>query len=117
MPRCKEPPRKVTIGTLMYAMWVDYPGVDARLEELSRFIDQMAHVIVRNILDDVTDPFQARAGELLFREQTATNEDGAILMGDTEVIEMLAASGGMGNLGRLVSEGGVKPKQVDLDVL
>ena len=42
MPRCKEPPRKVTIGTLMSAMWVDYPGVDARLEELSRFIDQMA---------------------------------------------------------------------------
>ena len=81
------------------------------------FLDQMVHVIVRNILDDVTDPFQARAGELLFRQQTATVEDGAILMGDTEVIEMLAASGGMGNLGRLVSEGGIKPKQVDLDVL
>ena len=81
------------------------------------FLDQMAHVIVRNILDGVSDPFRARAAELLFREQTATVEDGAILMGDTEVIEMLAASGGMGNLGRLVSESGVKPKQVELDVL
>ena len=81
------------------------------------FIDQMVHVIVRNILDDVTDPFQARAGELLFREQTAIVEGGAILMGDTEIIEMLVASGGMGNLGRLVAEGGVKPKQMDLDVL
>ncbi|MBT3306226.1 MAG: hypothetical protein HN377_07045 [Alphaproteobacteria bacterium] len=81
------------------------------------FIDHMAHAIVRNVLDDVTDPFQARAGELLFREQSATNEDGAILLGDTEVIGMLAASGGMGNLGRLVSEGGIKPKQVELDVL
>jgi hypothetical protein len=81
------------------------------------FVDHMAHVIVRNILDDVTDPFQARAAELLFREQTATNENGAILMGDTEVIEMLAASGGMGNLGRLVNDGGIVPKQVELDVL
>ena len=88
---------------------------DVTLPEM--FIDQMVHVIVRNILDVVTDPFQARAAELLFRQQTATVEDGAILMGDTEVIEMLAASGGMGNLGRLVTEGGVKPKQVDLDVL
>jgi len=88
---------------------------DVTLPEM--FIDQMVHVIVRNILDVVTDPFQARAAELLFRQQTATVEDGAILMGDTEVIEMLAANGGMGNLGRLVTEGGVKPKQVDLDVL
>ncbi|NQV84302.1 MAG: hypothetical protein HQ494_10830 [Rhodospirillales bacterium] len=83
----------------------------------SLFIDHMAHAIVRNILGDVTDPFQARAAELLFREQTATNEDGAILLGDTEIIGMLAASGGMGNLGRLVSEGGIKPKQVEMDVL
>jgi hypothetical protein len=81
------------------------------------FVDQMAHVIVRNILDDVTDPFQARAGELLFREQSATIEQGAILLGDTETVEMLAATGGMGSLGKLVVAGGVKPKQVDLDVL
>ena len=88
---------------------------DVAIPEL--FIDQMVHVIVRNILEEVTDPFQARASELLFRQQTVSNEDGAFLLGDTEVIEMLATSGGMGNLGRLVSEGGVKPKQVDLDVL
>lgn len=88
---------------------------DVTLPEL--FINQIVHVIVRNILEDVTDPFLARASELLFRQQTVSNEDGAILLGDTEVIEMLATTGGMGNLGRLVSDGGVKPKQVDLDVL
>ena len=88
---------------------------DVALPEL--FIDQMVHVILRNILTDVTDPFQARASELLFRQQTVSNDDGTFLLGDTEVIEMLAASGGMGSLGRLVSEGGVKLKQVDLDVL
>ena len=81
------------------------------------FVNQMAHVIVRNILDEATDPFQARAGELLFREQNATIEQGAILLGDTETVEMLATTGGMGQLGKLVVEGGVKPRQVDLDVL
>ncbi len=81
------------------------------------FVDQMAHVIVRNILDGAVDPFQARAGELLFREQTATLEQGAILLGDSETIGMLATTAGMGSLGRLVVESGVKARRVDLDVL
>jgi len=81
------------------------------------FLDQMVHVIVRNILDDVTDPFRARAGELLFREQNATRQEGAVLLGDTETVEMLATTAGMGSLGKLVVDGGGKPKQIDLDVL
>jgi hypothetical protein len=81
------------------------------------FIDQMTHVIVRNILEGVVDPFQARAGELLFREQLATLEQGAILLGDAETVGMLAATAGMGSLGKLVVESGVKARRVDLDVL
>ena len=64
------------------------------------FVDQMAHVIVRNILDGVTDPFRARAAEILFRQQNAPIEDGAILLGDSGTIEMLAATRGMGSLGK-----------------
>ncbi|HEX9703420.1 MAG TPA: DUF6352 family protein [Rhodospirillales bacterium] len=81
------------------------------------FIDHMANVIVRNVLDGTADPFQARAGELLFREQNATVEEGAILLGDSETIGMLAATGGMGSLGKLVVESGVKARRVELDVL
>jgi predicted amidohydrolase len=36
------PPRKVVIGTMMYAMWEEYPGLDARLATLSGFVDRMA---------------------------------------------------------------------------
>ncbi len=81
------------------------------------FLDQMAHVIVRNILDGTDDPFRARAGELLFRSQTVTTQDGAVLCGDAETVEMLSATAGMGNIGKLLVEGGVKPKSVDLDVM
>ena len=81
------------------------------------FIDQMAHVIVRNLLDGTEYPLRARAGELLFREQTATIREGAVLLADAETVAMYAASGGMGNLGRLVVEAGTKPKQVELDIL
>ena len=39
----REPgPRKVIVGTLMYNMFHDYPGLEQRLGELGRFIDQMA---------------------------------------------------------------------------
>ncbi len=107
--------RLLAAGTVEACYLGLFQGGDVTLPGL--FIDQMAHVIVRNILDDVTDPFQARAGELLFREQTATAGEGGILLGDTEIIEMLATTAGMGSLGQLVSESGIKPKQVDLDVL
>jgi predicted amidohydrolase len=35
-------PRKVVIGTAMYAMWGEYPGVERRLEALGEIIDEMA---------------------------------------------------------------------------
>jgi len=36
------PPRKVVVGTLMYAMWTEYPGLENRLKALGAFIDEMA---------------------------------------------------------------------------
>jgi predicted amidohydrolase len=36
-------PRKVVVGTAMYAMWGEYPGVEKRLEALGQIIDEMAH--------------------------------------------------------------------------
>jgi predicted amidohydrolase len=37
-----SPPRKVIVGSLMYAMYRDYPGLEKRLQTLSAFIDDMA---------------------------------------------------------------------------
>ena len=81
------------------------------------FIDQMAHVVARRIIDGTDDPFRARAAELLFREQTVTLKDGAILLGDAETVEMLATTAGMGSLGKLVVGSGAAARQVDMDVL
>ena len=79
------------------------------------FLDQMVHVILRNILDGTSHPLQARAAELFFREQTAMIQDGAILLGDTDTVDMLSAP--YGDLGRLVAEAGTPLKQVEMDVL
>jgi len=81
------------------------------------FLDQMTQVITRAVLDGTDDPFRARAAELFYREQTVTIHEGAILSGDFETVEMLANTGGMGSIGELLVDGGIKPRQVDLDVM
>ena len=35
-------PRKIVVGTSMYNMWHEYPGLEARLNRLAGFVDQMA---------------------------------------------------------------------------
>lgn len=81
------------------------------------FIDQLAHVLARHVLAGSADGIKARAGELLYRAQTVTIEDGQILAADQETVEMHAATGGFGSLGRLVVEALTKPRTVELDIL
>lgn len=81
------------------------------------FIDQLAHVILRNILDGCGDPLRLRAAELFFREQKATVRDGHVLAADLEVVEMHAAGTQYGNLGRLIVEAQGSLGKVELDVL
>lgn len=81
------------------------------------FIDQMAHALTRNVLDGVANPMQARAGELFFRSQRTTIEDGAIMMADEDTVEMYSQTGGFGDLGRLLMEGQTAMREVTLDVL
>jgi len=109
------------LGRLIGAGTVEacYAGIfrEDRVTVAPLFLDQMVHVIVRSILDGATDPMLVRAGETLFRPQTVTIHEGAILMADTETVEMYATTGGFGELGRLIVEGGAQLRRIDLDVL
>ncbi len=51
------------------------------------FVGQLAHVILRNVLDGETDPIVLRAGELMFRSQRLTREQGGILLADEELVD------------------------------
>lgn len=81
------------------------------------FVDQLAHVLSRHVLNGCTDPLRIRAGELLFREQAVTINDGFIMAGDAETVETHASSGGFGDLGRLISQAQTPLRTLDLDVL
>jgi hypothetical protein len=81
------------------------------------FVDQLAHVILRNLLDGSDDALRLRAAEVFFREQKATIQDGHVLLADQETVEMHASGNRYGSIGRLIVEAQGDLAKVDLDVL
>jgi len=81
------------------------------------FVDQLAHVILRNVLDGTDDALRLRAGELFFREQKATIKDGHVLLADLETVEMHASGHRYGSVGRLIVEAQGELGAANLDVL
>jgi hypothetical protein len=92
-----------------------FSGGDVAVPPL--FIDQLAQIIVRNILEGCEDALEPRAAELFFREQRASTDDGAVMLADLETVEMHATGGSLGSLGRLIVESQAPLARVDLDVL
>ena len=88
---------------------------DARVPAL--FLDQMVHLIVHNILAEAKDPIRLRAGEIFFREQNVSTDEGRIMLADEEVVAMHAETGGAGALGQLIVESETPMRQIELDVL
>ncbi len=82
------------------------------------FVHDLTQVLLRHILGDDADPMAARAAEMLFRAQKiALLEDGAVMAGDAETVEMYAETGGFGSLGELLAKNRTPTRSVDLDVL
>src|SRR5258708_4921543 len=81
------------------------------------FIDQLAQIIVRNILDGCEDALEPRAGELFFREQKASTDAGAVILPDLETVDMHDSGGSLASLGRLIVESQAPLAAVNLDVL
>jgi hypothetical protein len=76
------------------------------------FVNQLVHIILRNILDDCEDPFVLRAAELFFRPQRMTLHNKSLIAADEEVIAGTSAS----PLSPLVSMLGI-PANAEIDVL
>lgn len=81
------------------------------------FADHMAQAILRDLLEGETDPLVVRAAELLFRAQRATVAEGRVRLADKATVDMLSATGGFGDLGRLIAEAQTPMREVALDVL
>jgi hypothetical protein len=76
------------------------------------FINQLVHLLMRNVLDGCDDPWLLRAAELFFRPQLVTLHDGALLAADEETI----AGSSVTPVSPLVSMLGL-PAASEIDVL
>lgn len=96
-----------------------YAGLfrDQTIDVPPLFIDQLVHVILRNVLDRRADPLEARAAELFFREQKATLRDGHVLLADLETVNLHGTGSRYGSVGRLIVEAQGSLASVNLDVL
>lgn len=81
------------------------------------FLDLMVQAIVSRLLDGDGDAWNWRAAELLFRRQRVSVQDGRVLCGDSEVLDMLSETGGLGDMGRLLRQGGAALPTVQMEVL
>jgi hypothetical protein len=76
------------------------------------FLNQLVHVILRNVLDECEDPWILRAGEIFFRPQRITVHEGALLAADEELI----AGDNPAPVSPLVSMLGIE-KSAEIDIL
>ncbi|MDP3355760.1 MAG: DUF6352 family protein [Polaromonas sp.] len=81
------------------------------------FIDLLAQAIVRNVLDEATDVYEVRAAEMLFRPQRISTQDGQVLAGDRDRLDMLNDTGGLGDFGRFLAEAKAPLRSIDMQVL
>ena len=81
------------------------------------FIDLIAQAVLHNLLEASTDAYEVRAAEMLFRAQRISTQDGQVLGGDQEVIDMFTETGGVGDFGRFLAEAKAPVPVVELQVL
>ena len=81
------------------------------------FIDLVAQALLRHLLDDCGDAFEARAAEMLFRPQRITVQDGRVLAGDRDALDLLNETAGFGDLGRLLAQAQAPLRTVQVQVL
>ena len=81
------------------------------------FIDLLVQAIVDHLLAESNDAFEHRAADMLYRPQRISTQDGQILSGDQTTRDMLAETGGVGDIGRFLFEAGAPMANIDMQVL
>ncbi len=81
------------------------------------FIDLLVEAILRNLLDDSNDVYELRAADMLHRSQRISTQDGQVLAGDSDRLDMLNETGGLGDFGRFLAEAQAPLRTIDMQVL
>ncbi len=81
------------------------------------FIDSVVQAVVQHLLRGNSDALAWRAGELFFRPQRITVEQGRVLAADAATLAHAQETQGLGELGRLLAQAQAPVKPLQLRVL
>ena len=81
------------------------------------FIDLLVHAITGNLLGDSADAYEVRAADMLHRSQRISLQDGQVLSGDRETLDMLNETGGLGDIGRFLADAKAPLRSIEMKVL
>jgi len=81
------------------------------------FIDLLAEAILGNLLDGSNEAYELRAADMLYRSQRISTQDGQVLAGDRDRLDMLNETGGVGDFGRFLAEAKAPLRTIDMQVL
>lgn len=108
--------RLAAAGTLEEAYVGLFAGAGVDVPPL--FVHQLTQILLRHVLGDRADPFEARCAEMLFRPQKiSVRDDGAVMAADERSVELYATTAGFGSLGEMLTKTRTPARTVDLDVL
>jgi hypothetical protein len=109
--------RDALLGAGTLESWYLQTMRAGRIDVPPLFIDWVVQCIVRELLDDSNDAFEARAGEMLFRRQRISAEGGQLIAGDAATLDLLNDGAGLGDIGRTLAQIGVPLRAHTLQVL
>ena len=81
------------------------------------FIDLVVQAVVRGLLDESNNAFEARAAEMLFRPQRLGTYEGRLLAADRETLDLQHDTQGLGDIGRLLAQAKIPVKALNIEVL
>ena len=93
------------------------PAAPAGIDIPPLFIDLLVEAILRNLLADSGDAFEVRAADLLHRSQRISIQDGQVLSGDRDTLDMLSETGGLGDIGRFLLDAKAPLQDINMQVL
>ncbi|MEO5696038.1 MAG: DUF6352 family protein [Burkholderiaceae bacterium] len=81
------------------------------------FVERIVQSVVRHLLADSADAFEARAAELLFRAQRLSQLDGRVLSADRDALDLRHETAGLGDIGRLLVQANAPMPALEMVVL
>jgi Family of unknown function (DUF6352) len=81
------------------------------------FIDLVVQEIASGLVAGMSDAYEDRASDMLFRSQRVTTGEGQVLAGDSALLDAYRDTAGLGAMGLLLVEAGAPMRTVEMEVL